>query len=189
MLTTRISNKAEVASSSSRNILPVGYNDSKGYHQHMHKNDKSAFKQVWTMLLYIITAALFFQFGYFFMQYSTADVSGNPHIINTALSDTAINGISNDIKDTSSNIPGVNTIVKNIGINGAKSNDVVDIDSANKPLIDTTTASSSTINNVVNQKSQGTSFAFLCYWLLIHSLFESKTIWVVCALLLANSNH
>jgi hypothetical protein len=151
MLTPRIIHRGEIAPSNSRNILPVGYNDSKGFHLHVHKNEKLLCKHIWTILLYIMTAAIFFQVGYLIMQYSTINVRNDSHTFTSALSDpdidTNILNIDTSLKDPRNFIPDVD-------ISTAEKNNFVNVDSLSKPIIDATQS-----NIVESGSNQGTLMA------------------------------
>jgi hypothetical protein len=151
MLTPRIIHRGEIAPSNSRNILPVGYNDSKGFHLHEHKNEKSLCKRIWTFLLYVVTAAIFFQVGYFIMQYSTIDVRNDSHTVTSALSDPDIGTNILNI-DTGIKVP--RNLIPDVDIRTAEKNNIVHLDSLSKPIIDVT---KSTI--VDSGRNQGTLMA------------------------------
>jgi hypothetical protein len=145
MLTTRTNHKGEITSSSSRNVLPVGYNDSKGFHLHSHKNEKSLCKQIWTVLLYIITAALFFQIGYLSMQYSATDVK---------------------MESQTSNIDegyhkGLKNIIQNVSISTVKINEGNSLDGLSNPVKDA--IKSNIVNNGMDQGTRIVLFLFKCF--------------------------
>lgn len=150
MLTPRIIHRGETVPSNSRNVLPVGYNDSKGFHLNIHKNEKSLCKYIWTIFLYIMTAAVFFQVGYLIMQYSMIDVRNDSDTVTSALSDPdAVNNFLNI--DTSIKDP--RNLISDVDISTAKNNNIVHLDSLSKPIIDATT------NIVDSGGNQGTLIA------------------------------
>jgi cell division protein FtsL len=168
MLTTRTNYKGEITSSSSRNVLPVGYNDSKGYHLHAQKNEKSPCKQIWTVLLYIITAALFFQVGYLFMQYSATDVRNESQTRTTANTNEEYH-------------KGLKNSIQNVGISTAKINEGHSLDSLSNSIKDATKSNiadatkSNIVNNGMNQGTRIVLSLFKCFSIIGLLTFRKST--------------